>query len=348
MADSAQNTPPQTPHNPNSEPAPVRWGILGAASIAEAVAPAIASLPNARLEAIASRSMDRAQAWAKRHNVARAFGDYDEMLNSGAIDAVYIPLPNALHADWSIRALQAGIPVFCEKPIGLSAADAEPIRAAARHAGLPVAEGFMYRCHPVIDALVAHVRAGTIGTLRSVHARFTFLLDEDDSVVDNAELGGGALMDVGCYPVNAMRLICDAEPLAVSAMRTPAAGGGDVDRTLTATLAFPNGVLGLLHTSIESDEVHGIEVVGTLGRIVLHDPWVAIEHPATLHIYREREEVAVESHGPANAYALEIADFTEAIQQGRAPRWGLDDALANMKAIDAIALSASEGRRVTL
>lgn len=314
---------------------PVRWGVLGTASINEAVLPALSSVPDAELVAIASRDLARARASAERFGAARAFGDYDALLTSGSVDAVYIPLPNALHAQWTVRALESGLTVLCEKPIALNAVEAERVAAASMSAGRAVIEGFMYRYHPQIDRAAELVASGAIGTLRAMHGVFSFRLDTDGTVVDDGSLGGGALMDVGCYPVHAMRRFAGGEPIRVFAERTPESG---VDRTLLGTLTFPNGLLGTLETSIDADEEHRFELIGSHGRLILRDPWVAVDREATVEVVRDRVVVERVTVPACNPYALQVADACRAAR-GEALRWGVEDAVSNMRVLDALAES---------
>ena len=247
----------------------LRWGILGAAAIAPAVAEGIRKSSNGTVAAIASRDMAKAQRWADAHGVSRAFGSYDELLRSGEVDVVYNPLPNSLHAEWTICALRAGLPVLCEKPFAANAAEAREVVRVSEEMGVAVAEAFMYRFHPMYDRLFPLLRDGLIGTITCVYSTFTWFLEDRSEIPASAELAGGALMDVGCYPVNLSRIIAGCEPVRACAFQR----GTDVDDTLVGLLEFPNGMLAQIECSIESHERARAEIVGTKGSIVLESPW---------------------------------------------------------------------------
>jgi len=268
-----------------------------------------------------------------------AYGSYEAMLAAGGFDAVYLPLPNALHADWTIRALEAGYPVLCEKPFAMSADEAREVETAARRTGLPVAEAFMYRFHPVFDEALRRLDRGDIGALVSVDSRFSFFEDDREGVVASAELGGGALMDVGCYCVNLTRLVTRAEPLRVTALQV----GEAVDDTLMGVMEFPGGVLGRFETSIASAEDHRVEIRGTEGAIVLPDPWLPGLGETRLLVRRWGEVDEVVVVPGADTYRLEVEDFARALVSGVSPRWSAGDAVANMAVIDALVASARAG-----
>lgn len=323
---------------------PLRWGILGAASIGEKVIPAIARCPGSTLVAIASRRLDKARDWAARYGIAQAFGSYDALIDSGAVDLIYLPLPNSLHAEWTIRALRAGLHVLCEKPLTVNTDEARQVAAVAQETGRLVMEAFMYRHHPIYAALAGQIRAGAIGRVVTLHSEFSFMLDEADSIVSDAALGGGSLLDVGCYCVNASRLLLGGEPLRVSAF----ARLDGVDHTMCGMMEFPGGVVATFTSSIERAERHRVEVQGETGHLVLEAPWHPRESGERILLERHGEPVRVIPVAGANPYDLEVRDFVEACA-GRAPlRWGLDDAIANLAVLDALARSAREGGPVRL
>ena len=316
----------------------LRWGILGTASIAPAVIAGIRAGGCGRVAAVASRDGERARVWAARHGVPLSFGSYEALLASGAVDVVYVPLPNALHEAWSVRALEAGLPVLCEKPLACDAAGARVIAAAAERAGLPAAEAFMYRFHPLYDRLRDVLREGRIGRLVSVDAQFTFLLDDPSEVPASAALGGGALLDVGCYCVNLARLVTGAEPLRAIAFERR----GAVDDSLFGALEFSDGVVARLECSIESHERHRVEVAGTLGSIVIDRPWFPGTDAASFRLRVGETEEIVTAPG-ADGYRCEVEDFARACRSGTAPRWPLADAVANLAACDALRAAARSG-----
>lgn len=318
----------------------LRWGVLGCASIARRVVPAITGVAGNRVAAVASRSLDKARAFAAELGVPRAFGSYAEMLASGEIDVVYNPLPNALHAEWTIHALERGLPVLCEKPFTVNAAEARMVIAAAHRTGLTVAEAFMYRHHPLYAQVARLVAEGAIGELRLVSGVFTFALGDPSEIPASAELGGGSLRDVGCYPVNLARLVTGAEPTRAFAM----ARFGDVDHTLAAVLEFPGGVVAQVASSIESEERAHAEILGTRGAILLDSPWFPGDG---FTLVRDGQSQRVPC-ATGDGYVLEIEDFARAVRTGTAPRWPAEDALANMVVLDALLESARAGHAVEL
>lgn len=324
--------------------AKLRWGILGTASIARTVVPAIARSASSEVVAVASRTLDRAEDWAHEMGIPRAYGSYQEMLEAGGIDAVYVPLPNALHAPWTMRALEAGYPVLCEKPFALNAGEAKEVMAVSRRTGRLVAEAFMYRFHPLFDKVRELLDAGTIGALVSISSRFSFFNDDPDSIVASAHLGGGALMDVGCYCVNFSRLIAGTEPIRVNALQV----GEEVDETLMGLLEFPGGILAQFETSIVSAERHGATICGTDGTIELPSPWVPGVQETQILVRRWGEADEVIAISAADTYGMEIEDFARAVVTGELPRWPVEDAVANMAAIDAIFESARGDSQSTI
>ena len=319
----------------------IRWGVLGTASIAASIAEGIRRSSNGVLAAIASRDETRAQAWAQRFAVPHTFGSYEALLHSGKVDAVYIPLPNALHAQWTIRALEAGLPVLCEKPLTANAAEAREMLRARDRTGLPVAEAFMYRFHPMYARVLECLRNGDIGDVVSMQATFSFFNDDPGSVVASAELAGGALRDVGCYPVNLARLVAGCEPVRAAAMMR----GASVDDTLVGTLEFPNGMLAQVECSIECFERVRAEIVGTKGAILIESPWNPGDDRAEFIIRREGAEERVATPG-GHRFQLEVEDFANALLTGAALRWPLEDAVNNMAALDALITSARFGNVV--
>ena len=319
----------------------LRWGILGTASICEKVIPAIRSSGSGSVQAVASRTRQRAQEFARRHGIPEAFASYQELVDSDRIDLVYVPLPNSLHAEWTIRCLDAGKHVLTEKPLALNAAEARAVAAAAARTGKHVAEAYMYRFHPVWDKAAALVGSGAIGRVTSLDSAFCFLLDEPGSIVADPDLGGGALMDVGCYCVSFSRLMAGAEPTAVRAVARFADPSRRVDLALSGVLGFPGGVLARFHTAIDSAERHRAEIHGTTGTLVLESPWHPGDVSASIRIERHAAAAEVVTVPGADPYALEVEDFVAAAQGRRTPRWPIQDAVRNMEVIDALRNAAA-------
>jgi D-xylose 1-dehydrogenase (NADP+, D-xylono-1,5-lactone-forming) len=321
-----------------------RWGILGTAEIALELVRGIKAHPGSELRAIASRDQSKAEAWSKQLDIPLAFGSYDDCLASGELDIVYVPLPNSLHAEWAIKALETGHHVLCEKPIAVNAEEARTIAAAATKAKRCLAEGFMYRHHPQWARVQELIDEGMIGRISSLYSRFTFLLDDPTANPASKALAGGALNDVGSYCVHFSRLIAGCEPLRVSALQQ----GEQVDETMVGLLEFPNGILAQFETSIDNYERHGAEIAGTTGSIVLASPWIPGDQPAQIVLNREGHAPETIEIPSADSYALEVENFVRVCDGKVEARLPIDDAIANTAVLDALKLSALESRAVKI
>ncbi|MCL4234815.1 MAG: Gfo/Idh/MocA family oxidoreductase [Deltaproteobacteria bacterium] len=318
---------------------PLRWGFLGTANIADAVAAAIAASPTNTLRAVASRDAARARAWADARGVPLAFGSYDELLACGEIDALYIPLPNSLHAPWTLRAIDAGLPVLCEKPFAVSAAQAEAVAREAQRAGVLVMEAFAYEFHPLFARLRALVAEGRIGRLVSISSVFTWRLDDRTQIPASAALAGGALMDVGCYGVHAARRITGREPVRAMAMAT----GNAVDDSLYGLLEFAEGVVATTECSIECEESRRLEIRGERGLLFVDNPWNPPVDQGRI-ILRSGGEVEEIVTPGGDVYRLEIEHFERAVRGVEPLAHGPLDAVANMRVLDSLAASARDRR----
>jgi len=316
-----------------------RWGILGTAEIAKAVIRGIRRSSNGEVVAVASRSAARARLWAADLGIPLAFGSYEELLRAKVVDGIYLPLPNALHARWTQRALEQGYPVLCEKPLTVDAAEAERVREASLSTGLFVAEAFMYRFHPVIDRAVELVRRGELGEISTILGRFTFRLEDRAANVFSDSLGGGALLDVGCYGVNVSRLLTGLEPMRVAAFERRST----VDEVVVAQMEFPGGVLAQCEAGISSFERHRVEVAGTTGALVMEQPWVPGEGETGFTVYRSGRDPEWVAVPGANTYQMQAEHFVQVVRGEAKARWGLEDAVANMRVLEAIASSARAG-----
>ncbi|MCZ7582074.1 MAG: Gfo/Idh/MocA family oxidoreductase [Deltaproteobacteria bacterium] len=318
----------------------MRLGILGTAEIARTVVRAARHVDGLEVCTVASRDLSKAQAWAAENGIAKSFGSYGELLRSGDVDAIYNPLPNSLHAEWTIAALEAGLPVLCEKPLAVNADEARTMAAAAERAGLPLVEAFMYRVHPQWDVVRSLIDGGAVGKIKALHSQFTFNLDDPSANPASAALAGGALMDVGCYCVNFSRLVCGTEPVRVSAF----AHGDDVDETIVGLMEFPRGVLAHFEASIASAERYRAEIAGENGSILVESPWIPGDNPGRV-VLRDREgKERITTVPPADSYALELIDFLAVCRGEKSPRWPIADAIANMEAIDRLREAAASSR----
>ncbi|MGE5126812.1 MAG: Gfo/Idh/MocA family protein [Betaproteobacteria bacterium] len=320
------------------------WGLLGTARINRMVIPALRVSPGNRLVAVASRDTDRAVAYAREWGIERAYGSYEALIEDPAVDAVYVPLPNHLHAEWTVRAARAGKHVLCEKPIALSAAELDGIEAAAREAAVTVAEAFMYRHHPQTLEVKRLVDGGEIGSVRFVRGSFSFPLSRPDDVRLRPEWGGGCLWDVGCYPLSFIRFLLGAEAVEVFGSAVPGATG--IDETYAGQLVFPGGVLAQIDAGFRSPVRAELEVAGTTGVVRVRSPWRPREaQPILLTRGDQTETVTVE---PRDRYRLEIEDLAEAARSGREPRVSLAESRGNVRTIQALLESARTGRPVRL
>ena len=318
----------------------LRVGLLSTANINEKLLGGARAAEGVEVVAVASRAAGRAEGYAAEHGIARAHGSYDELLGDAEVDAVYVPLPNSLHVPWSIRALEAGKHVLCEKPLTRHPADAEAAYDAAERAGRVLAEGFMWRHHPQALRLRELLGEGAVGELRLVRAAFSFDIfgaGRPDDVRLQAGLDGGGLMDVGCYCVSAMRLLA-GEPEAVSGRRID--GGDGVDVRFTGTLAFAGGVLGSFDCGLDMVARSELEVVGDAGSLLLSDPWHSRAPLIELRRPGGTETVEVAAADP---YACELEDFAAAVRGERPHPFGRADAVGQARAIAALYRAAESG-----
>lgn len=325
----------------------VKWGVLGVAGIAETkVIPAMQQGEWSEVIAIASRDPERARAAAERLGIERAYGSYEELLADPEVEAIYNPLPNHLHVPWTIRSATAGKHVLCEKPIALTAAEARELIAVRDRNGVLIGEAFMVRSHPQWVEARRLVQEGRIGEMRLITGYFSYFKLDPDNIRNRLETGGGALMDIGCYPINIARFLFGAEPLrAVSLIdRDPEMR---IDRLTSAMLDFPGGQA-TFSCSTQLAASQRIHIFGTRGRIEVEIPFNAPpDKPA-------RILVDDGSHAPAaggeviefpavDQYTLQGDAFSSAIIARTTPPVPLEDAIANMAVIDAIFRSAESG-----
>jgi predicted dehydrogenase len=320
----------------------VRWGILSTADIGMTkVTPAIQAAENCEVVAIASRDRARAAAAAAELGIPAAYGTYEELLAADDIDAVYIPLPNDLHAEWTVKAAGAGKHVLCEKPLALSAPEAEEMVRACERASVKLAEAFMYRHHPTWVEAVRLLRNGAIGELQGVQSWFSYYNDDPENIRNRPENGGGAIMDIGCYNINASRMLFDAEPVRIEAAvrRDPVMG---IDTLSSAVLEFPGGGQATFTCSIRSEDYQRVHIVGSTGRI-------EIEIPFNIPPNRETRILLTVGGDPPVApvtetlvfpaedqYTIQARLFAQAILDDSPVPVPVSDAIANMKAIDSI------------
>ncbi|NBC67534.1 Gfo/Idh/MocA family oxidoreductase [Paenibacillus sacheonensis] len=324
----------------------LRWGVIGCAGIAvHSVIPGIKLSETGEVTAIASRDSAKAEETAAKLGIAKAYGSYEEILADQDIDAIYIPLPNHLHMEWSIRAMEAGKHVLCEKPIALNAEEAQRMADAAEKNDVHLAEAFMYRNHPRYDEIKAIIDSGEIGEIRGIHGAFTFNNAGDaKNVRYRKDWGGGSLYDVGCYPISAARLILGAEPEAATVHALISPEHDNVDMMASGILEFPNNVALTFDCGMWAAFRNTLEVLGTEGRIEVPSAFIgdAEYYVITKDGKREVKQPSL------NQYALQADAFARNVWGEQPVRFAPADAVANMKVIDACLESAYSRKRVTL
>jgi predicted dehydrogenase len=310
----------------------LRWGILSTANITEKL---LGSGHDQQFVAVGSRDLGRAQAFATEHGITRAHGSYEELLADPEVDAIYNPLPNSLHVEWSIKALEAGKHVLCEKPMSRHPDEVDRAFDVAEREGRVLEEAFMWRHHPQVARTRELIAAGDIGDLRVIRAAFAFVAADPNDIRLQADLDGGGLMDVGCYCVSGCRTLASAEPVRGYAEYIP--GGNGVDVALAATLRFPGDVVAHFDCGVSYLGGDQLEAVGSEGSVFLDDPWHGRE--AVIELRRNGLVERIET-GPANSYALELADFEAAVRGEDPPLLTRADAVAQARAIEALYTSA--------
>ncbi|HEU5087209.1 MAG TPA: Gfo/Idh/MocA family oxidoreductase [Roseiflexaceae bacterium] len=325
----------------------IRWGILSTANIGKrAVIPGIQRSNNGEVVAIASRDAAQAQAAAAELRIGRAHGSYEALLEDSEVDAIYIPLPNSMHREWTIRAAQAGKHILCEKPLAMNAAECAEMQAAAEQHGVLLMEAFMYRFHPQTLRVQELVRQGAIGDARLLKATFSFHLTNPANIRLNADLGGGGLMDVGCYCVNVSRTMFAAEPVEAQAYASWSASG--VDELLVGTLRFADGRLAQIECSLALAGRQSYQIIGADGFIEAPTAFVPGLSDTTLTI-RQGNQTETETIGGVDQYQLMVEHFGECVRGNATLRYPASEAVANMRVIEALYESARQnGRPVTV
>ncbi|MEW5944834.1 MAG: Gfo/Idh/MocA family oxidoreductase [bacterium] len=319
----------------------LRFGVLGTASVnAYGFLPVIRGISGAECVAVASRDGEKAARYASKHAIRGSYGDYDELLADPGIDCVYVPLPVSMHAEWSLRALSAGKHVLCEKPVAMNAAEAETIARAVEKTGLTFAEGFHYRYHPLCVRVEGIIRSGGIGGVREIKAAFGVPLSRG-KIQFRPELGGGALLDVGCYPVSFARWVAGCETATVASARADVTLEG-VDASMSALLEFENGVRAEIKCSIARFIPMSALVRGTAGAIFILSPFTPAVGvgPFVVDTYlilvRRGARVTSARVPTVLSYRRQLEAFCAAVRGGAQPPTNAREAVANMRLIDAI------------
>jgi predicted dehydrogenase len=331
-------------------PEPLRWGILGTGNIASQFCAGLETARRARVVAVASRSIESARAFAEKYQITSAYGSYADLLTDRGVEVVYVSLPNSLHHEWTVRALRAGKHVLCEKPFAMNLAQAQEMFDEAQAAGKLVIEAFMYLSHPQTIAAVDAVHSGAIGELRLVRASFCYRTRRvDGNIRFRPELGGGAMMDVGCYCTNLACMLANDEPDEVHASAKMHSTG--VDEITTGTLRFPSGLLATFTCGMTVQADNTAYLCGTEGFVEIPVPWKPPVKGAVHTIARStppkqdapkgtaptappRDERTVDAE--KELYALEADDVAAAVQDNEPPRVSRELTLRNMRVLDEV------------
>jgi xylose dehydrogenase (NAD/NADP) len=315
---------------------PVRWGILSTARINRQLLEGARQTGAVEIAAVASRGHERAAEYASEHEIARAHGSYDELLADPKVEAVYVPLPNSLHHEWTLRALKAGKHVLAEKPYSRHPAEVSEAFDEAKRRGLVLSEAFMWRHNPQTRRLLELLPE--IGELQTIRATFSFRLTDPANVRLRPELDGGSLMDVGCYCISGSRLVAGEDPERVYGEQVIGPTGAEI--RFTGVLRFPSGVFAELTSSFTHTHM-GLEAIGTQGSLFVPDPW----HCRESVLYLDGREIRVE---PEDSYRLELENVSAAIRGEAEPLLGREDALGQARTIDALYRAAETGASVSL
>jgi len=326
----------------------INWGVLGTATIAvEKVIPAIQKGKYTHVTAIASRKLEKAQQVAREYKIPRAWDSYEDLLADSKISAVYIPLPNNLHVEWAIKALEAGKHVLCEKPLSISLAEAEKLLEASHHyPGLKIMEAFMYRFHPQWQMVKIMIQDGTIGEVSSINSFFSFYDDDPASIVNKKDLGGGSLMDIGCYSLSLSRFLFAAEPVNMS-------GYMDydprfrIDRLTSGILNF-NAGSSTFTCATQLSEYQQVTIFGSSGLIKMDTPFIVEpDQSASIKILTDSEEREI-IFDPCDQYTLQSDSFSEAVLKNTTVPIPLEDAVKNMRALESLVTSSSKRTEINL
>jgi xylose dehydrogenase (NAD/NADP) len=320
----------------------VKWGIVSTADINRKVIPGAQASDKVELIAVASRDAGRAERYAAEWGIERAYGSYDALFEDPDVEAVYISLPNTMHCEWSIRAVESGKHVLCEKPMSRHAHEVEAAFAAAERAGRLLMEAFMYRHNPQTKRLNELVADGAIGDLRLVRSAFSYSLHDADNIRLRTDVDGGSLMDVGCYCVSGSRLLAGEPELVFGRQHLGPTG---TDWVFAGTMVFPDDVVALLDCGTSLPERDELEAIGTEGSLFLDDPWHC--NVPVIELHRDAGVERIELR-PEDSYRLELENLSDAIRGEAEPLLGAEDAIAQARAIEALSRAAETGEAVRL
>lgn len=325
----------------------IRWGVLGAAKIAvKKVIPSMQEGEFCEISAIASRDIEKAENTSKSLGIEKFYGSYEDLLNDTEIDAIYNPLPNHLHLEWTIKSAEAGKQVLCEKPIGLNADEVRQLIETRNKTNVKIQEAFMVRTHPKWIAVKDLIKAGRIGDLQTITGFFSYFNDDKSNIRNKLEMGGGALMDIGCYCINISRWVFETEPKRVTSLIERDSETG-IDKLTSAILDFPNGQA-TYTCSTQAVPYQRMQFFGTKGRIEVQIPFnIPLDSPTRIFIDDGSdlygENIATIEFESANQYTIQGDLFSKAILENTEQAISLEDSFNNMSVIDAVFLSGETG-----
>lgn len=320
----------------------LNWGLLSTARINRALIKPINASKRTRLLAVASRSISSAEAYAREWKIPRAHGSYEALLADPEIDVVYNSLPNHLHAEWTIKALQAGKHVLCEKPIALSLSELDGMAQAAKKSGTVLAEAFMYRHHKQTLKVKEIIDSGEIGKIQLIKGAFTFTLDREDNYRWMTKMGGGSIWDVGCYPISYARMLVGAEPVEVFGWQVTGQGGSD--DSFIGQMKFNDGIHAQFDCGFRSPSRSMIEVVGSEATLSIPNPFKpGLKNEVFLTRKEKTKKITVSG---TELYLGEVEDMCDVILFGKAPRLSVEDSRKNVAVILALLKSAKSGKLV--
>lgn len=307
----------------------VKWGVLGYARIAKLSGiPAILKASNSEFYAIASRDKEKLRQCQEEFGCEKTYLSYDELLDDPEVEAVYIPLPNSLHKEWTIKAAEKGKHVLCEKPIALNSKEALEMVAACKANNVNFMEGYMYRYTDRIKKVQEIINSDVIGDIKYINSTFRFFLDRENTIKMKPELGGGSIYDVGCYPLNFVGMITGKEPQSVSAEYVYQDG---VDVMFSGVMKYDNDIIAVINSGFNAFDEMFSEIIGTKGRVEIPDTFLDNEGLITLVTKEGKKEVQVDK---CERYVLEVEDFADAILNDRPPMLTTDESLRNMRIMD--------------
>lgn len=307
----------------------INWGILGFARIAkQSFIPALLRAENSSLKAIASNSAERRDECRSLYPHCTVYQSYNEILKDPAIDALYIPLPNHLHKEWTKRAAEHGKHVLCEKPLALTESDAREMSESCSSKGLLLAEAFMYRYNDKIKTVRNTIKKGVLGEIKYIHAEFRFLLERPGDYRFNASMGGGSLYDVGCYPIDFLTLLIDETPYDITARKVLHNG---VDIQCEALISYPSGLIASIGCGFNAAERVNASITGTNGTLDIPDTFWGKQGSLTLHLNGTTETIPIQE---SDSYRLEIEDFANSILEKKQITFSLDQTFKNLNLLE--------------